>query len=87
MAAYKSVKTRDLGLTEAPQMIVEEEYPPSKSITDTSHFPPESKTDTSERDFLKDLERLDEDAKRKTQQIVSPSKHGVSFKEDLGSEG
>ena len=48
-------------------MIVEEEYPPSKSITDTSHFPPESKTDTSERDFLKDLERMDEDAKRKTQ--------------------
>ncbi len=47
-------------------MIVEEEYPPSKSITDTSAFPPESKTDTSERDFLKDLERLDEDAKRKT---------------------
>jgi len=47
-------------------MIVEEEDPPSRSYTDTSGLPPESKTDTSERDFLKDLERMDEDIKRKT---------------------
>ena len=67
-------------------MIVEEEDPPSRSYTDTSGLPPESKTDTSERDFLKDLERMDEDIKRKTYQVQSPGKHGVSFKEDLASD-
>ena len=69
----KDIKARTM-----THMIVEEEYPPSKSVTENSHQVPESKAETSERDFIKDLER--EEMKRRTQQITSPRKAGqVSF--------
>ena len=45
-------------------MIPEEEYPPSKSVTENSQRPPESKAETSERDFIRDMER--EEMKRRT---------------------
>jgi len=63
------------------------------SVTQTSGmYGKESMAETSERDFVKDMEREDmrvrarqielEEMKRRTQQIQSPTKKGVSFVEE-----
>lgn len=68
-ASIKSLKTREMiqdGSHSATMMIPEEDYPASKSITDTSQ-PPESKADITDRDLLREFERQDpDDDKRRT---------------------
>ena len=64
-------------------MIPEEDDPASRSVTDTSH-PPQSRHVGSEHGFIEDIEKADEDAKRKTQVIKSPARgQVVSFHEDV----
>ena len=65
-------------------MIVEEEdVAASKSVTDTSQMVESKGAETSERDFIRDMER--EEMKRRTYQIQSPQK-GVSFQEAIASD-
>jgi len=59
MKQHKDIKAQTM-----THMIVEEEYPPSISVTENSQRPMESKADTSERNFIKDMER--EEMKRRT---------------------
>ena len=69
-------------------MIPEEEYPPSKSVTDTSQKQ-ESKAvnnNISDMDLLREFEKQDpDDAKRRTQQLQTPNDK-VSYQDQSYSE-